>query len=953
MPKAKPAQKRELENPADISISVAPTAAKKSKPQPPPTNTKTRSATKQAKSSEANTGADNEPVDNNPPADAQPTKSRKRAKHKAPPAGESADEPEDVNTATAPPTKAKKLPQPQNPTATAKVPEPNAASSATLPGTKPKKLKASKEPAPTAETEPVPEPDEDNELSSPSKKSARAKKPSEIAEKVSQQLAAQKDAKEAKAAKKQKKADAAVIVKTPQETAAFLAKMKGQTGPAQASSVVTSPKRQRPNVDRTKALNQLIASQPPSISPSLVSGVSAATGTSTRTSSIAPDDSISQVNALWPKKPAKPALQAPSTSTSRDVSPAAPPHPIIPSSAATSHGVSPATESVVTGDDDDDYDEAVEASTVDINSLLLGIPPPWNLGPAVPPPALVGPFHTVRLKPETIALIAQAAKDKAKRPRLTLNSFQTKDKKHLSLCIEYMEDFAVNIHGFPDDELRWIFASNANYLASKKLGRSYILARDSDHYRVLTDRLSQTRNRFVHPSMSDGIRENYEGLSWKPPRGVKQAEWQQTIRAKVTSMIQTGSYLAPDDEPMAYYQHPWMAHIIELLYWNGTGSRGFSKDHQEHFRGISIPLIGLTATAIEKQLAVVAAGPTAASAKHKNSATAFSHDYYMPRLNSHIVTLAQLFHHPEAGPVLIGYFTKLHEKFRSAHGVVAAIPVGPKPKLAIPIAALENYGAKPKPQDMAKGKSRAPAAGPRPVPNIDIHGILNNPNLTDEAKVIFMSAIYAGGVAQPPSGSHSSSAQSSWQYEGLWTEVNHDGNDSEVEARRAGALPPPRDQAKPSRKTRATDSDEEMHDGDEGGHEGNGEATGGSSQTKDDGEEDSGPEPEGEAESDVEEGAEAVPADSSMVVLEEENKGVSAGAGASEAGSATESESEDEPAPKQAPARRFFTAEGEPAPDSATEDEETDGEGAPGGAPKDDGDKTMMTAAGTDTEDED
>ncbi|KAG8794411.1 hypothetical protein FRC12_024649 [Ceratobasidium sp. 428] len=909
------AQKRELENPGDVSISVAPAAAKKLKPQPPPTNTKTRLATKQAKLDEANTGTDNGATDNNlpavppGPADVQPAKPRKRTKQNAPPAGKFVNKPKDINTTTVPPTKPKKSSPPQAPATAAK-------------GT-PKKSKASKEPVPTAETAPVlPEPDEDNDFSSPLKKSARVKKPSEIAEKVSQQLAAQKEAKEVKAAEKQKKADAAVIAETPQKTAAFLARTKGQTEPVQASPVLTSPKRQRPTVDRTQALNQLVASQPPLISPSLVSGVSAATGTST----------------------------PPSASASCDVSPAAPPHLVIPSSNATSNGASPTTESIVTSEDDYNYDEAVEASTVDINSVLAGIPPLWNIGPSELPPPLTGHIHTAKLKPETVVLIAQAVKDKSKRPRLSLQSFQVKDQKHLLLCIEYMEDFLVNIHGFPDDEMRWIFAVKANYLASKKLNRNYHLTRDSDQYCLLVSRISQVRTRFVAAGMSDGIRDSYEGLGWKAPRGVPQAEWQQTVRAKVTSMVQSGSYLAPvsnrlstilytsdisyqEDEPMKYYQHPWIAHVMQVLFWNGAAGKGFSKDHQEHFSCISLPLVAITATAVEKQLAVVAAGPTAANGKHKNAATVFSHDFYMPRLNIHISTLAQLFNSPKSGPPLIAYLKGLHRKFLSEHGAVAAIPAGPKPKLAIPLAGLTNYGAMPEPRDVPK----VPAAGPGPAANIDIPAILNNPNLTDEAKVIFMSAIYA---AQPPSGSHSSSAQSSRQYEGLWTEVNHDGDDSEAEARRAGALSVPHNRTMPSRRTRATDSDKEMHNGDEGGHEGDGEVNGGSSgQTKDGGEEDSEPEPE---QSNAEEGAEAAPADSSMVVLEEGNEG--AGTGTSEADSVTESESEDEPAPKQTPTRRFFTDDGDPAPDSATEEEDSDGEGGSGGAPKGDGDKTMRTA---------
>jgi hypothetical protein len=232
-------------------------------------------------------------------------------------------------------------------------------------------------------------------------------------------------------------------------------------------------------------MEQLVNSHIPSPSPSLVSGVSSTTGTSGCASSIAPDDSVSQVDAPKPKNSAKSGLQVPQPrSTSRDVSPAAPPHLNIPSSNVTSRDASPVAESVLTVDEE--YDEEFEASRVDIGALLEGIPKPWVVGPAVMPRALPEPLHTAKLKPEVLLKLSQGGKDKSKPTRATISNFRVQDQLHLKLNLEFMEDLVINVHAFPDDETRWTFAVLSNYWASTKLGRNYRLTRDSEHCRLVS-----------------------------------------------------------------------------------------------------------------------------------------------------------------------------------------------------------------------------------------------------------------------------------------------------------------------------------------------------------------------------------------------------------------------------------------------------------------------------------
>lgn len=244
-------------------------------------------------------------------------------------------------------------------------------------------------------------------------------------------------------------------------------------------------------MDRAKAIMQIVNLHTTSPEPSIVSSISVATGTSTFASSIAPDDSVSQVSMSRPYQ--SPFALSLHGTFPREVSPAAPPLLSVPSSNAVSRDVSPSAESVITTEED-----CVAAPGVDYKTLLEGIPKPWNVGTTAPPPPLPEPFHIAKLKPEVLQLmnllkdrakLKQASKedrDKAKaatRPRVS--NFREQDQTHVKLTLEYMDDLVVTVYAFPDSDTSWTFSGLANYYASKKLGRSYRIERESEHCRLV------------------------------------------------------------------------------------------------------------------------------------------------------------------------------------------------------------------------------------------------------------------------------------------------------------------------------------------------------------------------------------------------------------------------------------------------------------------------------------
>jgi hypothetical protein len=243
-------------------------------------------------------------------------------------------------------------------------------------------------------------------------------------------------------------------------------------------------------------MEQLVNSHAPSPNPSIISGASAATGTSGFTGSIVPDDSISQVSMSKSKNVTRTTLQIPITGpSSRDVSPTAPQLLSLPPSSAVSRDVSPGAESAITVDD---FDDAL-TSGVNFNTLLEGIPRPWNVGPASETPSLPEPLHLAKLKPDILQLLAllkdksrmkQASKEEKDKAKMVtcprVGNFREQDQAHLKLNLEFMDNLVATVYAFPDEETCWNFAIASNHSASVKLGRSYRLERNSEHCRLVS-----------------------------------------------------------------------------------------------------------------------------------------------------------------------------------------------------------------------------------------------------------------------------------------------------------------------------------------------------------------------------------------------------------------------------------------------------------------------------------
>ncbi|EUC61191.1 hypothetical protein RSOL_387010, partial [Rhizoctonia solani AG-3 Rhs1AP] len=274
------------------------------------------------------------------------------------------------------------------------------------------------------------------------------------------------------------------------------------------------------------------------------------------------------------------------------------------------------------------------------------------------------------------------------------------------------------------------------------------------------------------------------------------------------------------------------------------------------------------------------------------------------------------------------------------------------------MSALNDYGVEQRPASIKERPSapepapstRRPKVRTRSASSFDLGAILKDPTLTSSQKVKWLNKIYE---TAEDDGSQTNSARTIQQYEGLLAGVNADSDDSEVEARRAGALPGTDSSPKAVIKVWMSESDEEVIE-----HEGEGEG------------EDEG---EGEAEPDVEDdgrgGDDSERDDEDKGEAEIVDEGDTEAEGSTGAASTTENEGEaneeydggmgesdvDHAATKPRQ-RRFFHADGSlssPAGSESDGEADSDGEGASGAvATQVDADQTMMTAAASDSEDD-
>jgi hypothetical protein len=226
-------------------------------------------------------------------------------------------------------------------------------------------------------------------------------------------------------------------------------------------------------------MGQLISSHKPSPAPSVVSGLSL---TSSTGSSLAPSESVSQRAASIRSDPKPNRVQLPQASH---------PQPTlqIPPSVEGSRDVSPATESIVTVDEEDEG--PIETTGFDLEKTLGGIPPPFVIEIKMPDP-LPGHLHTMKRRTDlgthdyTGLKGAERQREKRKQEGLKISALRPCDQPVAKLAIDRMDVLLACCCAFPDDETTWIIANMANVYACKKLGRDYALTRGSEYQKLVS-----------------------------------------------------------------------------------------------------------------------------------------------------------------------------------------------------------------------------------------------------------------------------------------------------------------------------------------------------------------------------------------------------------------------------------------------------------------------------------
>ncbi|KAG9081198.1 hypothetical protein FRC06_005736 [Ceratobasidium sp. 370] len=285
--------------------------------------------------------------------------------------------------------------------------------------------------------------------------------------------------------------------------------------------------------------------------------------------------------------------------------------------------------------------------------------------------------------------------------------------------------------------------------------------------------------------MSDRIRDHYKGLSWQFLNEDDEDEKDQAeeeIRQRIAEMIEDGSFLAPANKPMVYFQNRWLAHVLKTAYWKGSSAKGFSPTHAAHFGGgISYPMLAFAATATERMLNVVASGPSVTAANYRNPSLAFSHKLYYMCFDSHLMTIMWL-HNSPAGPKFREYLKNLHATFMGSKA--PSVLPGPGLKLTIPLSAFDHYEEEVEAPPPPKNRKPAPSSSKRSKTKTNLATLLENPALTGKEKLEIINTIFRATEEATPTPRHPpNSMRFSRQYEGLLIEVNaEDDDDSKAEA---------------------------------------------------------------------------------------------------------------------------------------------------------------------------
>lgn len=241
--------------------------------------------------------------------------------------------------------------------------------------------------------------------------------------------------------------------------------------------------------------------------------------------------------------------------------------------------------------------------------------------------------------------------------------------------------------------------------------------------------------------------------------------------------------------------------------------------------------MALIATATEKFIMAYSTGSF-----QKPKANSFSATTFMPKYYSHLLTLAHMYRSNKK--VLSGYLNQLFRKLRAPHAAALAAQNPTSIRAAVPLSFVsQQYAARTMSDAPASASTTVSSTPPSSIPSGSSHrqpvvashlqstlaSVINNKKLTDEEKAnILRHLITAGQHDDGPT----TSTSAAHTYGGLLTEVNGGDSDSEVEARRAGAIPSARVREKMAAEAWGDEEDDsaESEEEGEGGETGEGEA---------------------------------------------------------------------------------------------------------------------------------
>ncbi|KAB5588278.1 Melanoma-associated antigen E1 [Ceratobasidium theobromae] len=658
-------------------------------------------------------------------------------------------------TATVTATAPAPAPVPVTVTATAIAAAPAPMATTTKPHPKP--VKKPQEPAPPGDG-PVPVvPTKAMPLAPTAKLSKCDKKLSAIAQKVQVQEAASLQVKAEKARKKAKKEEAIVIDETPEETEAFIAHMTATQPMPMTSAVVATPAVGKPchqtGADHRKAMEQLISLHRPSPAPSAISALSLS---SSAVSSLAPSESISQAGTPTHNN----------TQLKAKVHPARQLTLSIPLSPEGSRDVSPAAESILTMDGNDEG--PVEMAGFNLNKILGDIPSLFVIKVKMPE-LLPGPLHTMQRQIEprahdyTSLKGAEHQKQKCKYKGLKILALCSCDQTVAKHAIDHMDALLACCCAFPNDKTTWILANMANMYACQKLGRNYVLTQGSEYQKLLYSCISQSRGKFVKLECAEGITSHYQlRIGWDN-------NTQEFNRNHIHELLTNAAFTALSfEQSTQLYEHPFFKKVLKQACFTKASSKGLI--HSDLFQSVTIPLLALSATAVEKMLIAYSTGSYQKSSLSLFLAKTFTLKYY-----SHLITLSHMYRSNKN--VLMNYLNQLTGSLHALHVAASGVPNHIQAPIcaSVPLLFISQQYATQSLSQISVSSLAPPS----------LSGALGNQQpASNNLESALISVVT------------NTQLRATQTYSQLLAEVTGRNLDSEVEAQRAGAIPSARAHAK-------------------------------------------------------------------------------------------------------------------------------------------------------------